>query len=140
MLQHLIRLSIMAAGTTLRPPPAAGRFAGEDDDEDAGDSIPDRLEGPRWARIIVRRLMLEMTFVLAFTSPSSFSAARLVLHQPRAILPFVPLRRAACNSSSGGRVATAARRRRDALHHLIPAHRHPDLKSCYVARGRLFDR
>lgn len=102
MLQHLIRLSIMAAGTTLRPPPAAGRFAGEDDDEDAGDSIPDRLEGPRWARIIVRRLMLEMTFVLAFTSPSSFSAARLVLHQPRAILPFVPLRRAACNSSSGG--------------------------------------
>lgn len=131
MLQHLIRLSIMAAGTTLRPPPAAGRFAGEDDDEDAGDSIPDRLEGPRWARIIVRRLMLEMTFVLAFTSPSSFSAARLVLHQPRAILPFVPLRRAACNSSSG---------RRDALHHLIPAHRHPDLKSCYVARGRLADR
>ena len=75
MLQHLIRLSIMAAGTTLRPPPAAGRFAGEDDDEDAGDSIPDRLEGPRWARIIVRRLMLEMTFVLAFTSPSSFSAS-----------------------------------------------------------------
>ena len=122
VLQHLIRLSIMAAGTTLRPPPAAGRFAGEDDDEDAGDSIPDRLEGPRWARIIVRRLMLEMTFVLAFTSPSSFSAARLVLHQPRAILPFVPLRR------------------RDALHHLIPAHRHPDLKSCYVARGRLADR
>ena len=75
MLQHLIRLSIMAVGTTLRPPPAAGRFAGEDDDEDAGDSIPDRLEGPRWARIIVRRLMLEMTFVLAFTSPSSFSAS-----------------------------------------------------------------
>ena len=50
VLQHLIRycgLSIMAAGTTLRPPPAAGQFAGEDDDEDAGDSILDRLEGPR---------------------------------------------------------------------------------------------
>ena len=83
MLQHLIRLSIMAAGTTLRPPPAAGRFAGEDDDEDAGDSIPDRLEGPRWARIdrppadarddLCPRLHVAVVFQCSPASPSPTS-------------------------------------------------------------------